>query len=150
MYAAQHGSLICPAAFSSWEPGFMMGSMGTAVGEKITSLFEYALRRRMPVVGYTVSGGARMQEGLLSLMQMAKTSAAVKQHSDAGLLIYIGAHRPYHRRRYGQLRHGGRHHTGRTGGDRGICRSPCHRADNPQISPRKAFRRRNSSWSTGS
>ena len=68
------------------EPGFMMGSMGTAVGEKITSLFEYALRRRMPVVGYTVSGGARMQEGLLSLMQMAKTSAAVKQHSDAGLL----------------------------------------------------------------
>ena len=75
-----------PCCFFVMEPGFMMGSMGTAVGEKITSLFEYALRRRMPVVGYTVSGGARMQEGLLSLMQMAKTSAAVKQHSDAGLL----------------------------------------------------------------
>ena len=75
-----------PCCLFVMEPGFMMGSMGTAVGEKITSLFEYALRRRMPVVGYTVSGGARMQEGLLSLMQMAKTSAAVKQHSDAGLL----------------------------------------------------------------
>ena len=68
------------------EPYFMMGSMGSAVGEKITQLFEYATEHRMPVVGFTVSGGARMQEGLLSLMQMAKTSAAVKRHSDAGLL----------------------------------------------------------------
>lgn len=68
------------------EPYFMMGSMGSAVGEKITLLFEYAAEHRMPVVGFTVSGGARMQEGLLSLMQMAKTSAAVKRHSDAGLL----------------------------------------------------------------
>ncbi len=68
------------------EPYFMMGSMGCAVGEKIASLFEYAAERRLPVVGFTVSGGARMQEGLLSLMQMAKTSAAVKRHSDVGLL----------------------------------------------------------------
>lgn len=68
------------------EPAFMMGSMGSAVGEKISSLFEYALEHRLPVIGFTVSGGARMQEGLLSLMQMAKTSAAVKRHSDAGLL----------------------------------------------------------------
>ena len=68
------------------ESYFMMGSMGSAVGEKITSLFEYAVQRRLPVIGFTVSGGARMQEGLLSLMQMAKTSAAVKRHSDAGLL----------------------------------------------------------------
>lgn len=68
------------------EPYFMMGSMGSVVGEKITSLFEYATEHRLPVLGYTVSGGARMQEGLLSLMQMAKTSAAVKRHSDAGLL----------------------------------------------------------------
>ena len=68
------------------EPAFMMGSMGSVIGEKITLLFEYAILHRLPVVGYTVSGGARMQEGLLSLMQMAKTSAAVKRHSDAGLL----------------------------------------------------------------
>ena len=68
------------------ESYFMMGSMGSAVGEKITSLFEYAVQYRLPVIGFTVSGGARMQEGLLSLMQMAKTSAAVRLHSDAGLL----------------------------------------------------------------
>ena len=68
------------------ESYFMMGSMGSAVGEKITALFEYAVQHRLAVVGFTISGGARMQEGLLSLMQMAKTSAAVKRHSDAGLL----------------------------------------------------------------
>ncbi len=67
------------------DPNFMMGSMGTVVGEKITRLFEYATRKRLPVVGFTVSGGARMQEGILSLMQMAKTSAAVRRHSDGGL-----------------------------------------------------------------
>lgn len=81
--AAIGGEKCC---FFVMEPDFMMGSMGTAVGEKITRLFEYALACRLPVVGYTVSGGARMQEGLLSLMQMAKTSGAVKRHSDAGLL----------------------------------------------------------------
>ena len=68
------------------EPYFMMGSMGSVVGEKITRLFEYATQQHLPVIGYAVSGGARMQEGLLSLMQMAKVSAAVKRHSDAGLL----------------------------------------------------------------
>jgi len=66
------------------EPYFMMGSMGAAVGEKITRLFEYAQEQSLPVVGCTVSGGARMQEGIVSLMQMAKTSGAVKRHSDAG------------------------------------------------------------------
>ncbi|MBQ8599274.1 MAG: acetyl-CoA carboxylase carboxyl transferase subunit beta [Oscillospiraceae bacterium] len=71
------------------EPSFLMGSMGCAVGEKITALFEYAAQQHLPVLGITVSGGARMQEGLLSLMQMAKTSAAVKRHSDAGLLYVV-------------------------------------------------------------
>ena len=65
---------------------FMMGSMGTVTGEKITRAFEYATEKRLPVIICTVSGGARMQEGILSLMQMAKTSGAVKKHSDAGLL----------------------------------------------------------------
>nr|WP_320025990.1 acetyl-CoA carboxylase, carboxyltransferase subunit beta [uncultured Acetobacterium sp.] len=68
------------------EATFMMGSMGQVVGEKITLIFEYALAHRLPVIGYTVSGGARMQEGMLALMQMAKTSGAVKRHSDFGLL----------------------------------------------------------------
>jgi len=74
------------AAVFVMNPYFMMGSMGGVVGEKITRLFELALRERLPVVGFTVSGGARMQEGIISLMQMAKTSGAVKRHSDAGLL----------------------------------------------------------------
>lgn len=65
---------------------FMMGSMGTITGEKITRAFEYATEKKLPVIVFTVSGGARMQEGILSLMQMAKTSGAVKRHSDAGLL----------------------------------------------------------------
>ena len=78
-----HDRRVCVFAM---EAHFMMGSMGSVVGEKITSLFEYAAAHRLPVIGYVVSGGARMQEGLLSLMQMAKTSAAVKRHNDAGLL----------------------------------------------------------------
>ena len=68
------------------EPNFMMGSMGTVVGDRITALFEYATKNRLPIIGYTVSGGARMQEGIVSLMQMAKTAAALKKHSEAGLL----------------------------------------------------------------
>ena len=65
---------------------FMMGSMGHVVGEKITSAFERATEERLPVILFCCSGGARMQEGILSLMQMAKTSGAVKRHSDAGNL----------------------------------------------------------------
>lgn len=75
-----------PCALFVMEAEFMMGSMGTVVGEKITRLFEYAAEHSLPVVGFTLSGGARMQEGTLSLMQMAKTSAAVKRHGDAGNL----------------------------------------------------------------
>lgn len=75
-----------PCALFVMEPYFMMGSMGTIVGEKITRLFEYATEKKLPVIGCTVSGGARMQEGILSLMQMAKTSGAVKRHNDSGLL----------------------------------------------------------------
>lgn len=75
-----------PCAVFAMEPRFMMGSMGSVIGEKLTMLFEQAAERGLPVIGYTVSGGARMQEGILSLMQMAKVSAAVKRHSDAGNL----------------------------------------------------------------
>ncbi len=65
---------------------FLMGSMGYVVGEKITRAVEKATELRLPIVIFTCSGGARMQEGMVSLMQMAKTSAALKKHSDAGLL----------------------------------------------------------------
>lgn len=65
---------------------YMMASMGSVVGEKITRAFEYATDKKLPVILFTASGGARMQEGIVSLMQMAKTSGAVARHSDAGLL----------------------------------------------------------------
>lgn len=72
------------------EPGFIMGSMGEVVGEKITRLFEYAMEKRLNVVGCCVSGGARMQEGMVSLMQMAKTTGAVMRHSaNGGLFIAV-------------------------------------------------------------
>ncbi len=75
-----------PAAIGVCDARFLMGSMGQVVGEKITRAFERATKEGLPVILFCCSGGARMQEGLSSLMQMAKTSAAVKRHSDAGLL----------------------------------------------------------------
>ena len=68
------------------DSSFMMGSMGTVVGEKITRLFEMATEMGLPVVGFTTSGGARMQEGIYSLMQMAKVSGAVYRHGEEGNL----------------------------------------------------------------
>jgi len=68
------------------DSNFIMGSMGSVVGEKITRAFEEATKSRLPIIIFTASGGARMQEGIVSLMQMAKVSAAVKRFSDAGLL----------------------------------------------------------------
>ena len=75
-----------PAAVAALDSRFLMGSMGVAVGEKITRLIEHATQNRLPLVIFSASGGARMQEGILSLMQMAKTSAALQRHSQAGLL----------------------------------------------------------------
>lgn len=74
---------VCAAIMDS---NFMMGSMGCAVGEKITRVIEHATKHKMPLIIFSSSGGARMQEGILSLMQMAKTSAAIGKHNEAGLL----------------------------------------------------------------
>ena len=65
---------------------YMMASMGSVVGEKIARAFETAIEKKLPVVIFTASGGARMQEGIVSLMQMAKTSGTVARHNQAGLL----------------------------------------------------------------
>ncbi len=73
-------------AYFVMDSRFMMASMGSVLGEKITSIFEYATENDLPVIGFTASGGARMQEGIISLMQMAKVSGAVKRHSNAGNL----------------------------------------------------------------
>lgn len=67
---------------------FMMGSMGSVVGEKITRAIENATKQKLPIIIFTASGGARMQEGMLSLMQMAKVSAALAKHDEEGL-VYI-------------------------------------------------------------
>jgi acetyl-CoA carboxylase carboxyl transferase subunit beta len=75
-----------PCLVGAMDTRFMMGSMGSVVGEKIARLFEAATQRRLPVVLFSASGGARMQEGILSLMQMAKVSAAIGRHSAEGLL----------------------------------------------------------------
>jgi acetyl-CoA carboxylase carboxyl transferase subunit beta len=75
-------------ALAIMDSTFIMASMGTVVGEKLTQLFEYATAEKLSVIVFTASGGARMQEGIMSLMQMAKTSAAIARHSKAGL-FYI-------------------------------------------------------------
>ena len=75
-----------PAVVASMDANFMMGSMGHVVGEKITRAVEKATSMELPIIIFTTSGGARMQEGMVSLMQMAKTSAALKKHSEAGQL----------------------------------------------------------------
>ena len=72
---------------------FLMGSMGIAVGEKVTNAFEVAEKLKLPIIIFTASGGARMQEGILSLMQMAKTAAAAKRFSESGgLYIAVQTH----------------------------------------------------------
>lgn len=68
------------------DSGFLMGSMGVVVGEKITYAIEQAIERKLPIIIFSVSGGARMQEGIMSLMQMAKTTAALTKLDEAGLL----------------------------------------------------------------
>lgn len=74
------------AAVAVCDSRFIMASMGGVVGEKITRTIERATKERLPLIIFACSGGARMQEGMTSLMQMAKTAAALKRHSDAGLL----------------------------------------------------------------
>lgn len=81
------------AAVAIMDKGFRMGSMGSVVGEKITRVIEYADKEKLPLLIFAASGGARMQEGMLSLMQMAKTSAALKVFSKhGGLYISIMTH----------------------------------------------------------
>ncbi|CAM3267021.1 acetyl-CoA carboxylase, carboxyltransferase subunit beta [Sporolactobacillus spathodeae] len=81
------------AAVAIMDKGFRMGSMGSVVGEKLTRLVEYAGAHQLPVIIFSASGGARMQEGMLSLMQMAKTSAALKAFSEnGGLFISVMTH----------------------------------------------------------
>ena len=119
------GGVACVAAVL--DSRFFMGSMSTAVGDKITRAVEYAAAKRLPLVIFSASGGARMQEGIFSLMQMAKTSAAIQRFSaKGGLYVSVLTH---HRRRHRQLCQPWRHHAGRARGADRFCRTPRHRAD---------------------
>lgn len=73
-----------PVVIGAMDSRYMMGSMGSVVGEKVARAFEYATENKLPVIMFACSGGARMQEGIVSLMQMAKTAGAVKLHGDKG------------------------------------------------------------------
>ena len=90
-----------------FEFGFLGGSMASVVGEKLTRAIELALQKRLPLLIVSASGGARMQEGILSLMQMAKTSAALDRLGAGAVALHLAAHRSHHRRRDGELRHAG-------------------------------------------
>lgn len=76
-----------PAVIGVCDGRFMMASMGEVVGEKITRAIERATKENLPVILFACSGGARMQEGIVSLMQMAKTAAALKRHSEKGFCM---------------------------------------------------------------
>ncbi len=76
------------------DSNFLMGSMGKVVGEKITYSIEKAIELKLPLIIFCVSGGARMQEGMVSLMQMAKTSAAISKLNEARIIVYICTNRP--------------------------------------------------------
>lgn len=87
-FVSGHGTIDgMNVAFGVLDSYFMMGSMGSAVGEKVTRLIEYAAEQRLPLIIFSASGGARMQEGILSLMQMAKTSGALNKMDMEGLLF---------------------------------------------------------------
>ncbi len=76
-----------PFVIGIMDSHFMMGSMGSVVGEKVTKAIEYAMVKKLPLIMFIASGGARMQEGIYSLMQMAKTAGALKKLNDQGLLF---------------------------------------------------------------
>ncbi|WP_082903350.1 acetyl-CoA carboxylase, carboxyltransferase subunit beta [Christensenella timonensis] len=78
-----------PCVLAVMDGFFMMGSMGAAVGEKFTLAAEHALKKKQPLVAFTVSGGARMQEGLVSLMQMSKTAAVLAKLDEAGIPFFV-------------------------------------------------------------
>ena len=118
-----------PAVIGVCDARFIMSSMGHVVGEKITQAVEQATKEKLPVILFACSGGARMQEGIVSLMQMAKTSAALKRHHEAGQLFISVLYRSNHRRSDCKLCHAGRYYYRRASCPDRLCRPQGHRAD---------------------
>ena len=122
---------------AAMEYSFIGGSMGVVVGEKIARAVEMALERRQPVIVISCSGGARMMEGALSLMQMAKVSAALARLDRAELPVHLGADRSDDRRRDRELRHARRSEHRRAEGADRLRRAARHRADDPAEAARR-------------
>lgn len=116
-------------ALAVMDSRFIMGSMSSAVGEKITRLAEYAAKKKLPLIIFCASGGARMQEGIYSLMQMAKTSGSHRAAGRGGLSLYQRADQSHHRRRDSILCLAGRYYPGRAKGTYRVCRPESDRTD---------------------
>ena len=120
-----------PVICCSMEFGFIGGSMGAVVGEKVARAVERALAQRQPLIVVSSSGGARMMEGVVSLMQLAKVSAALGRLDEAKLPFISDPHRSHHRRRYRQLRHARRFEYCRAGRADRLRRTARDRTNHP-------------------
>ena len=128
---------------------FMGGSMGSVVGEKVTRVFDRAYERRIPAIVFSSTGGARMQEGIFSLMQMAKTSAALAPLPRRAQAVRLGDAPPDDRRRRRELRVARRRHHRRAEGAHRLRRPARHRADHPPEAAARASSAASSCSSTG-
>lgn len=126
-----------PCVIFIMDSRFMMASMGSVVGEKLTRTFEYATAHRLPVIGFAASGGARMQEGILSLMQMAKVSAAVGRHSEGGNLYISVLTNPTTGGVTAFLRYARGHYSRRAVRYGGLCGKTGRGADHQDRAPRQ-------------
>ncbi len=108
---------------------FLMGSMSAAVGEKLTLAIEYAGKTVCPSSCFVLAVGPGCREGILSLMQMAKTSTALGRHAQKGTAVHLRSHGPHHRRRHRQLCLVRRHYSGRARCAYRLRRAPGHSAD---------------------
>ncbi len=129
-----------PVSLAVMDFRFCGGTLGSATGERLTRAIEFALERKVPCIIFSTSGGARMQEGILSLMQMAKTSAALGRLAEAGL-PYISVLTNHHGWRLGQLCHAGRRDHRRAWRPHWFCRSARDKG-NHQADPAARFSER--------
>ena len=131
---------------------FMGGSLGTAAGEAVIAAMRAAVKRETPFILFAASGGARMQEGILSLMQMPRTTVAVQELREARLPYIVVLTHPDHRRRHRLLCHAGRHPYRRARRADRLCRPARDRADHPRAAAERLPARRISAtttaWST--
>ena len=131
---------------------FMGGSLGMAAGEAVVKGLQTAVDKSTPFIMFAASGGARMQEGILSLMQLPRTTVAVQMLREAAPALSRGAHQSDHRRRHRVLRHAGRRADRRAGRAHRLRRPARHRADHPREAagrlPARRISARSTAWST--